>query len=328
MRKQILTPHQMRINLIYSSMYLQTVHIYQPMPFSHHLHFCHYAICAAICTLASPAQAELPLTIEELLTDQGKVRLDLSLAYANREQQGLATADPVTVQTGATSFVTLPSLVSQAQSNSDTLVGSLGLRYGLTPKTELYGRASYLYQDSRSSAFTSTASQREHRFADAWAGLNYQFKADDATPALLGFIEAAVREKHRTSSASLKSWMVGFTTYTAIDPVVLSLTSAYRINQARQDDSTGYKPGNFLLISPSVALAVNERISLTTGLQWSNRQADRINGMAQGFRRTSTNLQLGLGYGLTGGGSVNLSFSTQASGQNGADLRLSWLRTL
>ncbi len=165
------------------------------------------------------------------------------------------------------------------------------------------------------------------RFADVWAGVNYQFKGDDDTPAVLGFAEIALREKHRESSASSKSALLGLTTYKAIDPLVFSLTTAYRFNRIRKDGSADYKPGNLLFINPSVGFAVNDRVTLTTGLQWTNRQADQVNGKNQGFRRTSTDLLLGVGYGIAKGNTVNTTFKANASSRNGADLRVHWLRT-
>lgn len=273
------------------------------------------------------AHADLPLTVEDLITDKGKVKLDVSLAYANSDRQGVSTAEPITVQTGATSFVTLPTLIGESRGNSDSVVGTLGLRYGLTGKAEIFARTSYLHSSSRASDVSGTSSHSENRFADAWAGINYQFKKDDDTPALLGFTEIALREKHEKSSSSFKSALVGLTTYKAIDPVVFSLTTAYRFNQSRKDGEADYKPGNLLLLNPSIAFAVNDRVTLSTGMQWTNRQADKWGGKAQGFRRTSSDLLLGVGYGIAKGSTINLTFKSNVSGSNGADLRLSWLHT-
>lgn len=274
---------------------------------------------------AASAHADLPLTVEDLITDKGKVKLDLSVAYANSDRQGVSTGDPITIQTGATSFVTLPTLVGESRGNSDTLVGTLGLRYGLTSKAEVFARTSYLYSSSRSSDVSGFSNSNDSRFTDAWAGINYQFKKDDDTPALLGFAEIALREKHENSSSSFKSALVGLTTYKAIDPVVLSLTTAYRFNQSRKDGEADYKPGNLLLLNPSIAFAVNDRVTLTTGMQWTSRQADKWGGQVQGFRRTSSDLLLGVGYGISKGSTLNLSFKSNVSGSNGADLRLNWL---
>lgn len=285
---------------------------------------CAVALCAVLPSLAF---ADLPLTVENLITDKGKFKLDVTMVYANSDRQGTSTADPIDIQTGPTTFVSLPTRIGESQGNSDTLVGTLGMRYGLTGKAEIYGRASYLSNSTRTTDLIGTRSTSENRFADAWAGVNYQFKNDDDTPALLGFAEVALREKHREGSASFKSWMLGVTTYKAIDPVVLSLTAGYRFNQGRRDGNAQYQPGNLLLLNPSIAFAVNDRVTLTTGVQWTNRQADQFNGITQGFRRTSTDLLLGAGYGISKGSTLNFTFKANASGQNGAVLRLNWLHT-
>ncbi len=282
--------------------------------------FASYILSAAIS-----AHADLPLTVEDLITDKGKIKFDLSLTYANADRQGIFTGEPITVQTGPTSFVTLPTLIGESLGNSDSLVGTLGLRYGLTGKAEIFARASYLTLNSRSSNVTGTSESSEDRFADAWAGINYQFKKDDDTPAVLGFAEIALHEQHENSNSTFKSAQVGLTTYKAIDPVVFSLTTAYRFNQNRQDSDKDFKPGNLFLLNPSIAFAVNDRVTLTAGMQWTNRQADQWDGKAQGFRRTSSDLILGVGYGFSKGSTVNLTFKSNVSGFNGADLRLNWL---
>jgi len=283
---------------------------------------------AFFCLAAfAPARAELPLTVEDLITDKGKIRLELSKAYANNDRAGVAAGEPITVQTGDATFVTLPTMVGESRGNSDTLISTLGLRYGLTGAIEIYTRAAYLFSSIRGSDPSGSFNSSDNRFADAWAGLNYQFKKDDATPALMGFAELAAYERHRNDSASLKSWMLGMTTYRAIDPVVLSLTASYRYNHSRKDGEESYNPGNILLINPSTAFAVNDRITLITGLQWTNHLADTRDGQSRGFRRTRTDLLLGAGYGISRDSTLNLTLTGNASGREGADLRLSWLHT-
>jgi hypothetical protein len=281
-----------------------------------------------ILTVTSSAVfADLPLTVEDLITDKGKVKLDLSLAYANADRSGVSTGEPIIVQTGPTSFVTLPTLVGESIGNSDTVVATLGMRYGLTALAEVYARISGLSSNHRSSGVGGTASNSESGFADVWAGVNYQFRKDDDGPALLGFGEIALREKHRRSSASFKSAMLGVTAYKAIDPIVFSLTAAYRFNQTRRNGLQGYQPGNLLLLNPSVGFAVNDRVTLTTGVQWTRRQADRFDGQSQGIDRTVTDLLLGVGYGFAKGNTLNTALKVNASGRSGSELRANWLYT-
>jgi hypothetical protein len=109
---------------------------------------------------------------------------------------------------------------------------------------------------------------------------------------------------------------------------VFSLTSAYRYNQSRQDGDQTYKPGNLLLLNPSVAFAVNDRVTLSTGVTWTRRAADRFDGQTQDMTRTATDLMLGVGYGFDKGNTLNTSFKLNASGRSGSELRLNWLYTL
>lgn len=283
-----------------------------------------FATAVAFC---AHANADLPLAVEGLITDEGKVKADLSISYANADRQGLAIADPITIQTGSTSFVTLPTLVGETQGNIDTAVLTLGLRYGLSAKTEVYTRLSALANRQRNSALGFTNTSSDSGFTDAWAGVNVKFKPDNETPAVLGFAEIALREKHRHSSASFRSALLGLTTFKAIDPVVFSLTGAYRFNQSRQDGEQSYKPGNLLLLNPSVAFAVNDRVTLTTGVQWTRRQADRMDGQMQSMARTATDLLLGVGYSFDKDNTLNTTFKLNASGRSGAEFRLNWLYT-
>lgn len=273
----------------------------------------------------STAKADLPLTIEELITDRGKLKLDLSLSYANADRHGISTGEPITVQTGPTSFITVPTLIGESVGNSDTVVATLGLRYGLTSKSEVYVRTSGLSSRARDSGVSGRSSNNESGFADAWAGFNYQFTKDGDGPAVIGFAEIALREKHQRSSASFQSAMLGVTSYKAIDPVVFSLTAAYRLNMTRQDGTQDYKPGNLMLINPTMGFAVNDRVTLTSGVQWTRRQADRFDQQAQGIARTATDLLLGVGYGFTRDSTLNTTFKINASGRDGSELRTSWL---
>ena len=104
------------------------------------------ALAVMFCPLSMAAQADLPLAVESLLTDKGKLKLNLSLAYSNN--------------TVARLF------------NSDVMVGAATLRYGLTGKTEIYARGSSQYSNSRA----TTGSATDARFLNTWAGASYQFK--------------------------------------------------------------------------------------------------------------------------------------------------------
>lgn len=80
--------------------------------------------------------------MEGLVPEAGTWKLDTSVAYGNREDQGLQIGNPLIIQTGPTSFVSVYTDVGEERKNTDIVVGTVGLRYGLTTRTELYVRAS------------------------------------------------------------------------------------------------------------------------------------------------------------------------------------------
>ena len=274
---------------------------------------------------SSSVLADLPLTVEDLITEKGKVTLDATVTYANNNRQGIASGESIIVQIGPTSFITVPTRIGEMHTDADTTIGTIGLRYGLTKDAELYGRGSYLWSASRSSSFSDVSNSNSNGFSDAWLGLNYRILEEGKTPALLGFVEVALAERFNESHSAAKSWLLGATTYRVIDPVVLSLTAAYRFNQERTDRDQRYKPGNFLMLNPSLAFAVNDRITVSGGVQWLNRQPNRLDGLTHHFRRTTTELNAGLAYGLSDATTLNFSISTYASGIGGANVRFNLL---
>ena len=284
------------------------------------------AIASALGWGQLQAQAPVDMTnYIDVMADAGRAKLELGLTYTNSERRDVLTGAPLEVQTGPTSFISLPTLINEAEGSSDVIVASLGLRYGITADLEIYGRLHALYAQHRSQDLHHQVQRQEDSgLSDAWVGLNYRLSPDTTTPALLGFVEAAVYERHDQRSASLKSWMGGLTTYRAIDPIILSLTAALRWNQERKLDNYRLNPGDFVMLTPSAAFAVNDRITLTSGWQWTSRASDRHDGLATHFRRNHSDLLLGIGYGVAKGNSLLLNFKTDASGHRGAELRLNW----
>ncbi|HFC6381104.1 TPA: meta-pathway of phenol degradation family protein [Neisseria lactamica] len=266
------------------------------------------------------AYADLPLTIEDIITDKGKWKLETSLTYLNSENSRAALAAPVYIQTGATSFIPIPTEIQENGSNTDMLAGTLGLRYGLTGNTDIYGSGSYLWHEERK--LDGNGKTRNKRMSDVSAGISHTFLKDDKNPALIGFLESTVYEKSRNKASSGKSWLIGATTYKAIDPVVLSLTAAYRINGSKTlSSNTKYKAGNYWMLNPNISFAANDRISLTGGIQWLGKQPDRLDGKKESARNTSTYAHFGAGFGFTKTTALNASARFNVSGQSSSELK-------
>lgn len=264
--------------------------------------------------------ADLPLTIEDIMTDKGKWKLETSLTYLNSENSRAALAAPVYIQTGATSFIPIPTEIQENGSNTDMLAGTLGLRYGLTGNTDIYGSGSYLWHEERK--LDGNGKTRNKRMSDVSLGISHTFLKDDKNPALIGFLESTVYEKSRNKASSGKSWLIGATTYKAIDPVVLSLTAAYRINGSKTlSSNTKYKAGNYWMLNPNISFAANDRISLTGGIQWLGKQPDRTDGKRESSRNTSTYAHFGAGFGFTKTTALNASARFNVSGQSSSELK-------
>ncbi|EMS2135979.1 TPA: meta-pathway of phenol degradation family protein [Neisseria gonorrhoeae] len=267
------------------------------------------------------AYADLPLTIEDIMTDKGKWKLETSLTYLNSENSRSELAAPVYIQTGATSFIPIPTEIQENGSNTDMLAGTLGLRYGLTGNTDIYGSGSYLWHEERK--LDGNGKTRNKRMSDISAGISHTFLKDGKNPALIAFLESTVYEKSRNKASSGKSWLIGATTYKAIDPIVLSLTAAYRINGSKTlSDDVKYKAGNYWMLNPNISFAANDRISLTGGIQWLGKQPDRIDGKKESARNTSTYAHFGAGFGFTKTAALNASARFNVSGQSSSELKL------
>ncbi|HFC8677962.1 TPA: meta-pathway of phenol degradation family protein [Neisseria gonorrhoeae] len=266
-------------------------------------------------------RTDLPLNIEDIMTDKGKWKLETSLTYLNSENSRSELAAPVYIQTGSASFIPVPTEIQENGSNTDMLAGTLGLRYGLTGNTDIYGSGSYLWHEERK--LDGNGKTRNKRMSDISADISHTFLKDGKNPALIAFLESTVYEKSRNKASSGKSWLIGATTYKAIDPIVLSLTAAYRINGSKTlSDDVKYKAGNYWMLNPNISFAANDRISLTGGIQWLGKQPDRIDGKKESARNTSTYAHFGAGFGFTKTAALNASARFNVSGQSSSELKL------
>lgn len=285
-------------------------------------------IAALLCALMAPAaQADLPLTIEELLTAEKRWRADVNLVYANSDRRNVDSRYG-TIQTGPGQFISVPVAVGQARQNMDLLALSSGLRYGMSLDTELYGRLGAVAQSVRTFDADGPSSDSSQKFSDSWIGINHRFANDAETPALLGFAELALAENVVVEGNELvhgKSAMIGLTTYRATDPLVLSLTTGYRHNATRNVGNQRIDPGDLLFINPNIGFAVNHEVTLTSGLQWRWQQRDAIDGQYQGIRTTKTQLEFGIGYAWSKQLTLQLISRSDVTGDSGAEIGVTFL---
>jgi hypothetical protein len=286
------------------------------------------ALFTAMALSSMMSYAALPLSIDDLMSSKGELKLETSLSYLNASNQSTQSYNPITIQTSATSYVTIPSVTTNLNSNTDVGLATLGFRYGVTKQFEASIKTSYLHQQNRYISAVESEVSSVKQFQDAWLGVNYQLSGQSATQKVSVFADVALYEKGTRTSSKFKSYQVGANSYYSIDPLVLSISGAWRNNLEREDGNNAMKSGNSLQINPAIAFAANEKITLITGVQWLSQQASTVNGVKQGLRRTATDLNLGAGFSLNNTTQLSFNLKANVSGRGGAETRLSLIHTL
>ena len=263
---------------------------------------------AFVAALPAPLSAEeriaeqdgLGIELEELLSDKGAFRLEMVTTLSASRRDGVAGLYQI-IQTGAGDFVSVPIDIGSTDRQTETVLATIGLRYGLTTKSEIYSRATLRYDHSR---FTDSTTGQIESLSDSslqslTIGMNYRLLDEGEHPSIIGFADVAILENTEARGSdyqSGKSGTVGVTAYRVLDPVVLSLTAGYRANLERTSASGNVDPGGTLFINPSIGFAVNNELTLSGGFGLNFTGADSLNGVAQGSRRTAADLQFGLAY--------------------------------
>lgn len=245
-------------------------------------------------------QDGLGIELEELLSEKGTFRLEMGATLAALRQSGVSGLYE-TIRTGAGNFVSVPIDVGTTQRQAENVIGSVGLRYGLTTKSEIYTRATLRYSQSR---FTDTATGivenlSESSLQSVIVGMNYRFVDEGEYPGVIGFADIAIAENTAAQGMNFqsgKSGTLGFSAFRVLDPVVLSLTAGYRANAPRTVDGNKINPGDTLFINPSIGFAVNNELTMTSGFGLDFTSADTQNGATIGTSRTNADLQFGLAY--------------------------------
>lgn len=275
-------------------------------------------VLSMLCVI--PANADLPLNIEGLFTEHRQLKLDFTLTYANSSRQEVYSRNPVVVQVGPGQFVSIPSQFGEAHSNSDSLIGGIGLRYGISSSIESYVRANWMSQQIRAQAVNRTESIRQAGLLDAWAGFNYAFGSTSSGGALL-FFEVALAERLEEETYHGQSFVVGSTVYRTLDPVVLSITPAYRVNRAIKVGNEIQSRGDLFTINPQVSFAVNDNVTLGSGVTWRNEGAGASGGSSH-LRKTATSLNLGMAYLWDQDTILNFTSRSNTSGGSGTELNM------
>lgn len=244
------------------------------------------ALSVLLALLPAAARAQLPLTIEQLLVPQQRVQGFASLDYRAESP--------------------LPGLERRGSRLST------GLRYGLHRRWEVNASL------GRSSLARYLGTQVERSDSQSLTlGSSWLLRDESRYPAVL----LGLRATHDFANGSGRGGRqaaLSATFYQSIDPVVLSLNVV--LGRAWEDNVDGAQTATYWTLSPEVNFAVNPRVTLLWGLNFS-RQEDRRD--LRGAAQETVALRAGLGFAFGPGDTVFL-LGNGAGAQAPARLTLQW----
>ncbi len=261
-----------------------------------------------LASLPLVAQAQLPLTISDLLVDRDSFKL--ATQFSHRQQREPAPFDLA------------PGGTIQRRLESNAM--ATRLRWGATANLEFNTTLSYQALQTRHWP-RDTAGQTRHALS---AGGTWQLHAEDAAPALLVSLDVELLGQSSESPAGQeygRAQTLGMTTYRSLDPLVLSLSAAYTNWLSLASPEGKWQPGNVLRIQPRVNFAVNHRVSLVGGASAEIRQAARLEGRTVSPREARFGVLLGLG--MQFGRRATLFAETEfaTAGEEAAAVSLEWV---
>lgn len=277
--------------------------------------------------LAPYSHADLPLTIESLTTDKGRFKLDTTVSYFNQNSSNLLSQGSTNIDLGDGRSITIPNIPTEGKVNTDNLIGTLGLRYGITEDWEVGVKANALTLEQRLEHDGKVTTQSDDRFQDILLTTQYQLtKNHNSLPDSLVFTELSIYDNTQgLKSDYLTSALVGSTIYTVNDPIALSLTGTYQYNGNRDfKESIGKVDiGDVFSLNGSVGFAVNPDITLNTGIGWRMVKGDKFdNSDISSAKYTETSLNVGLAYALNERSNLTANLRTPVSGDSGSTLSL------
>lgn len=209
------------------------------------------------------AYADLPLTVENLISDKGKISINAELVYGNSKFNQTEITDVIPVQVGNNSYINLPTDIDNTKNQTEYLVSSIDIKYGVGKKSDMGVNISGSHQKeinlNNGEKFSNTL------LNDISIVGSYQFLDDGKYPALVGFYDVGLLEKRAEKNIYFSNFSAGLTTYKSYDPIVLSLTTGYKYNFEKSINNQTTKPSDIFFINPQVAFAANEKISLLAG---------------------------------------------------------------
>lgn len=282
-------------------------------------------ILGILTVITTTAHADLPLTVEDLIADKNRFKLDTSLSYYNQNQTSLAPQTYGMADLGNGRVIILPAPATENNSNTDMLIVGTGLRYGISDHWEMGVRGNFVHKAERYTIDQKPSQSNNQYLQDIYLTTQYSFENNKKLPDGLLFAEISAYDNTQgLQSKSISSVLVGGTVYTINDPIVLSLTGAYQYNSNRRTDSNMVIDiGDVATINGLIGFAVNPDITLTGGVAVRYKKADDFDDIGRvTHNQTQTSLNLGMAYALSARSNLTANIRTNISGGDGSTISL------
>lgn len=275
-------------------------------------------------SLLSDSRTSAPIwVIDEFVSDEGKVRYEGGISYGNYASDSTKGYTRANLQLTPTLAVPVVSGLDTEQRQTDQLVGMLGIRYGITENNEIGLRTTGSWSHTQTYSDTTGDLQREQRFSfsSLSANLSTRIYRGGSTSAFafgsLGIADRLSMLPFRPKTVYLHSVTMGLSGYLIDDPVVMSLTASTTLKRPVDFEGKKYQLGTSFTVAPAISFLANDRVTLSSGLQFSYQIADRFAGRKLNLNESQIHMTLGAGYALNERISLYGNFLTKLSGTSG-----------
>ena len=279
-----------------------------------------------VCLMAQSAFAQKQqesdslLRLEDFAPKTGNLSTSLGLTYITQRDDAVDVGTVLSPLFPGV-FIVLPN-VQATEQEQDSVVGSLGLRYGLIPRLNLTARVNGTYRNVRTETADATNTRETGRVTNVSLGADYRVTSPVSQPFVIGFAQVAVLEDSGGQFVYGKTASAGLIANWVKDPLILSGTITYSHFGERDFGMQEFNPGNLVTVSPSVGFAANPDVNLSWGLAFGFRQADTLNGVRQGVWRSLSSVTLGMAYSQSKFTVVNVNARVGVGGNDRTQLSL------
>lgn len=264
-------------------------------------------------------EEEYELRIDEALVESGRLRFTAGVSYiARRGDAALFAFD--TIDIPGLGLTTIPTSYFESEIQERIAVTYFGMRYGLTDRLELSTSANLSSTSAdRYIPGLGTENQSFSGLSGVSVGASYKLRNDDGVyPAVIAslstnIVEADNAERDQFTTAG--STRLSLSSYMVLDPVVLTGTMGYRHSRSREIDDFEVGSNGMGFLSVGMSTAFNDRITSSIGTSYQWASGVEVSGMETAPRRTSAQLDLGLGISLDQKRSLQVETSIELLGE-------------